>query len=130
MTARSHAVFAIVASLAILSNAFAAPPSVARAETEYLLGYIEASGCDFYRNGGRYDAAKAGAHLRRKYAAIGQAATAEAFIDEVASRSSLSGQPYEVSCAGQGRVMTAPWLREALARHRADGAPRDSRGAR
>ena len=127
---RSQAVFATVASLAILSGAFAAPPSVVRAETEYLLGYIEASGCDFYRNGSRYDAARAGAHLRGKYAAIGQVATAEAFIDKMASRSSLSGQPYEVSCAGQGRVMTAPWLREALARYRANWAPRDSRGAR
>jgi Family of unknown function (DUF5329) len=132
VTARRRGILGALALLALGSGTAAVVPSVGRVEIDYLLGFIEGSGCEFYRNGNRYDAAQAGSHLREKYAALaatGRVTTGDEFIDKVASQSSLSGRPYEVSCAGHERVLTAPWLREALARFRTKGAPRELRDA-
>ena len=133
MITRPREILAIVALLALGFGTAAAEPPVAQVEIDYLLGFIEGSGCAFYRNGSRYDAMQAGSHLREKYAALAAAdriATSDVFIDKVASQSSLTGRPYEVECAGHGRMLTAPWLRAALARFRTEGAPRDLRDAR
>jgi len=58
--------------------------------------------------------------------------TAEDFIDQAATRSSLSGQPYQVRCSGDAAMTSNQWLRDVLARYRAHtalGAPRPTRGA-
>jgi hypothetical protein len=98
-----------------------APPAIVHAEINYLLGFIEQSGCQFYRNGSWYDSKKAQAHLREKYqflAAKGLIKSAEDFIVQAATGSSLSGRAYAIKC-GSGPVMTTnQWLREALARFR------------
>lgn len=133
MTAISRVLGALAMSLALVAQADELPPSAARAETAYLLAFVEASDCGFYRNGTRYDGVRAGSHLRDKYGLIvapDHVLTTAAFIEKVASRSSMTGRPYEVSCAGQERVPLGPWLREALARYKTNGAPRESRGAR
>jgi Family of unknown function (DUF5329) len=123
---------AVAAYLALLPCAVAAPPAAAQGETAFLLGLIEGSDCDFYRNGTRYDGARASSHLRDKLAmavASGSALTADVFIEKVASTSSLTGRPYEVSCPGHERESMAAWLRIALAGYRENRAPRASRGA-
>jgi hypothetical protein len=87
----------------------------------FLLGYVAGSACRFYRNGSWYAAPEALAHLRGKYdrlSARKQIASAEDFIDKVASRSSLTGEAYAVQCADGARVPTATWLRAALQRLR------------
>jgi hypothetical protein len=114
--------------LAALQGAQAEAPPVAQVETAYLIAFVEASGCVFYRNGSAYDSVQAASHLREKFAAVsaaGSVRSAELFIDKVASRSSLTGLPYAVSCAGSERRAAADWLREALARFRARGASRE-----
>jgi hypothetical protein len=122
--------------LALLSVASAAPPAIAQTEINYLLGFLESSGCEFYRNGSWYDSKRAQAHLRDKYemlAAADQINTAEEFIEKAATKSSLSGRPYQVRCRGSEAVSTSQWLHEALVRYRAQaelGAPRPTRGAR
>lgn len=124
---RAWFAWASLVLLALPAAGGAATPADAPAEIGFLLGYIESSGCEFYRNGSTYDAVHAAAHLRDKYVALGvtgKAVTAEIFIDRIASRSSLSGRNYEVRCAGQERMWTAPWLRDALARFRVNGASR------
>ena len=118
-------VLGLLLGLALLSVASAAPPAIAQAEINYLLGFIESSGCEFYRNGSRYDSKRAQAHLREKYellAAADQINTAEDFIEKAATKSSLSGRPYQVRCGGGEAVTTNQWLRQVLARYRADGA--------
>jgi hypothetical protein len=125
----------LVLGLALLPVARAAPPAIAETEINYLLGFIESSGCEFYRNGSWYDSNKAQAHLRYKYemlAASGQINTAEDFIEKAATKSSLSGRPYQVRCGGGEVVTSNQWLRDELARYRIygpDGAPRVTRGA-
>jgi len=89
--------------LALLSVASAEPPTIAKTEVNYPLGFIESSGCEFYRNGTWYDSKRAQAHLRDKYellAAADRISTAEDFIEKAATKSGLSGRPYQVRCRG------------------------------
>jgi hypothetical protein len=101
--------------------ATASSPTVAQAEVEHLLSAVASSGCEFYRNGEWFDSQKASAHLRDKYAALvalGRFETATDFIEKAATKSSLSGRPYFIRCAGGKPIPTDQWLREALERYR------------
>jgi hypothetical protein len=99
----------------------AAPPAIAQTEINYLLGFIGRSGCQFYRNGRWYDSKQAQAHLRRKYDILvtrNRIETAVDFIEQAATRSSLSGEAYAIKCNPGPVVTTHEWLREVLARYR------------
>lgn len=106
---------------AALVPARAAPPVAAQLEISFLLGYVEGSGCEFYRNGTWSNSQAAQAHLRDKYDYLvvrNQVDTAEQFIDRAATRSSISGLPYQVRCHGAATVSSQQWLRDELARLR------------
>jgi hypothetical protein len=113
----------------------ATPPTAAQTEITYLLGFVERSGCQFYRNGSWYDSKKAQEHLLEKYnllAASNQIGTTEDFIEKVATASSLTKQPYRVRCANQITLTTKQWLSTELTRYRSHAAtvaPRALRGA-
>lgn len=95
----------------------APPPAAAQAEIEALLGRLAASGCQFLRNGSWHTSAEAQVHLRRKLdylAERGQVASAEHFIERAASRSSASGQVYQVKCGNAPSMASAVWLRGEL----------------
>ncbi len=88
-------------------------------EIEYLLTYVADSGCTFHRNGRAHDSAEAAEHLRLKYRRGRRyAASADDFIDRLASSSSWSGLAYTVSC-GDSTEPSADWLHRALADYRA-----------
>lgn len=115
--------FALTATLTLntMRAARAAAPLVAEVEINHLLGLIEQSGCEFFRNGTWYDAPRAQAHLRAKYdalAANNQIKTAEDFIEKAASTSSISGRPYQIRCGGTAAVRTSQWFSAALAHYR------------
>jgi hypothetical protein len=106
--------------LAILcSVSAAAPPTgVVKAEIEALLIKLQASGCQFNRNGTWYTGSEAKDHLARKLEHLESKASvssAEQFIDLAASRSSSSGQAYLVQCAGGAPVESKQWLGSQLA---------------
>jgi len=89
----------------------------ARAEIDGLLAGLGASQCQFYRNGKWHDGRAAESHLRMKYEHLqkqGAAPSAETFIDEVASRSSLSGEAYAVRCGAAPQQPSGAWLRARL----------------
>ena len=128
---------ALFVALSILPAAHASAPAAAQIEINHLLGLMEQSGCEFFRNGTWYDAQRAQAHLRAKYdmlAANDQIKTAEDFIEKAASRSTLSGRPYKVRCAGGAAITTNQWFGAALMRLRnhisrnVPCAPRVARG--
>ncbi len=101
--------------LALAGLLCAIPLRAASPEVEALLTFIGTSDCDFTRNGITHSATEAEAHLRRKYAyAEDQIDSAEAFIDRLATRSSISRQPYTVTCAGGPSRASADWLHEQL----------------
>lgn len=88
-------------------------------EVEYLLQFVADSGCTFVRNGSEHASADAADHLRMKYSrARRYAATADAFIDNLASKSSWTGRPYQVICDGVASP-SGEWLHKALSDYRA-----------
>lgn len=111
----------IMVTLSFLPVARAETPSVSEVEINYLLGLIEQSDCEFFRNGTWYDAQRAQAHLRAKYdvlVARNQIKKAEDFIEKVASISSVSSQPYQIRCSGSAAMPTSEWFSAALAQYR------------
>ena len=114
---------ALLAALPFAAAAQPAPAVPARTQVEigHLFDYISASGCRFERNGSWHNMAAAREHVSMKYEYLrdrGQIDSAEAFIDNAASRSSLSGRDYQVQCPGTPPVPAGTWLRDELARFR------------
>ena len=90
----------------------------ASGEIERLFKALEASGCEFNRNGSWYDGQRASDHLRRKYDVLlekGPVTSAESFIDLAASNSSMSGKPYLVRCGKSAPVQSRSWFLARLA---------------
>lgn len=112
---------ALMLGLLLAPIARAEPPASVQMEVNFLLGYIEGSGCEFYRNGTWHDSKTAQAHLRDKYKNLitrNLINTTEDFIELAGTESSISGQPYEVRCNGGATVTSNQWLRDELARFR------------
>lgn len=113
----------LVFALLLTLPTAAAPPPAAGREIERLLATLGASRCEFQRNGNWYTAAKAEAHLRRKYEWLSErdkVATAEQFIERAGTQSSISGRAYRVRCPGRPPATTADWLRNRLLEIRND----------
>lgn len=104
------AVLLTVANAQAQSSAAAAQSSAPR-DIERLTQRIERSPCSFVRNGTAYDGAKAAAHLRSKVRAAQRNITVDEFVEHIASKSSLSGQPYLIRCAGAPDEPSGAWLR-------------------
>jgi len=107
--------------LLLVPVAHAEPPTTVQIEVNFLLDYVESSGCEFYRNGTWHDSKSAQVHLRDKYkylVAKDLVNTTEDFIEKAATESSFSGQPYNVRCNGGTTVTSKQWLRDELARFR------------
>jgi hypothetical protein len=119
--------WAVTTAAAMFSSAHAVAeqgtPSTKREVTQ-LLDFVAQSDCQFNRNGTWYDGKKARVHLQEKYDYLdhrGKVPNAEAFIELAASKSSISGKPYQVRC-GNGPVLpSGPWLSNELKHLRAGG---------
>ncbi|NNM00457.1 MAG: DUF5329 family protein [Gammaproteobacteria bacterium] len=95
---------------------------VSAREIDALISKVGASACLFERNGSQYAATSAADHLRLKYRRGRRyIASAEEFIDRLASRSSLSGKAYLIICPGSGEHTVNRWLHRALEEQRAAG---------
>lgn len=112
---------------AITGGAVAVPMDArVHAEVENLLDRLQASGCEFGRNGVWYPAAAATKHLQGKLENLesrGAIVTTESFIDLGASTSSSSGEPYLVRCGLAAPVESRQWLSDELRVLRAVGQP-------
>lgn len=106
-------------------GALAATTPASQAEIEYLLRHLGKSGCEFFRNGRWFPAARARDHLRKKLDYLVKkdlVDTAEHFIERAATESSRSGEAYRVRCPGAAETPSARWLADALARYRSSHA--------
>lgn len=95
------------------------PPAVWSEEEkiEYLIALIRTmpEGTKFLRNGREYGSGKAAEHLSMKYRrAKKHAATAELFIENIASRSSISGRDYSILFFDGTTVTAREFFTEAL----------------
>ena len=100
----------------------ATPPAAVRAEIDALLQALAKSDCEFYRNGNWYAGPKAASHLQRKldyFERKGLISDAASFIAAAATRSSMSGEAYQVRCPGQPAEPSAQWLSHELEQVRA-----------
>lgn len=85
---------------------------------DYLIGRVAGSPLTFIRNGKEYSSEQAAAHIRKKYDYFkSRIETPEDFIRLCASRSLVSGKPYEV-VAPDGVVTLQSWLYHILAMYR------------
>ncbi|MBK8096192.1 MAG: DUF5329 family protein [Planctomycetes bacterium] len=98
------------ADLEVVPVATLAPDPIAR-----LLERIEQGAIRFIREGKEYPGNEAAAHLRQKLAALKQAPTLAQFIDEVASKSSVTGNDYRVRLADGKELSARDWLRQQAA---------------
>ncbi len=91
---------ALLAVMTSIAHAGALPAN-ARLEIEAVLTALKTSGCQFNRNGTWHSGADAQAHLTKKLTYLADKnliKSAEEFIAQGASTSSVSGKPYQVRC--------------------------------
>ena len=112
----------VAGSLVLLSMAAlpvrATPPAQEQSRIEKLIRYVESQRTlKFIRNGTEYTAEDAGKFLRGKLDAMGsEVTTARQFIKRIASRSSMSGQPYHVRLADGQTLLAENFLEDELQR--------------
>lgn len=100
-------------------------------EIDYLISSVGKSGCAFIRNGKRYSGRDARAHLKSKRRANARLIhSTEEFIEKIASKSSMSGKPYLISCKGQERQTAGEWFTELLMKYRGEQAADESPAGR
>ena len=102
-------------------------PAAQQAEVRQLLQRLRQSPCRFYRNGSWYSAAEAAAHLDKKYQYLLDKQlihSSEEFISRGASKSSISGEAYQVQCPTQPQEPSAHWLHQQLQQLRTPAAAR------
>jgi hypothetical protein len=114
----------LLASAFVAAGSAATLAPVARTEIDTLMARLEASGCEFNRNGTWHAAADAKSHLLRKLKYLedrGSVETTEQFIELAASGSSMTGKPYLVKCGNAAAQESATWLRAQLQLMRSGG---------
>ena len=88
-------------------------------EIDHILNTVAASDCKFIRNGKEYEAGAAKKHLNlkrrngKKYFS-----NADEFIENLASNSSWSGEPYYIRCGDQEPQLAKEWFNAVLAKYR------------
>lgn len=101
--------------------AHAAETAVTKAEIAHLFSALEASNCQFNRNGTWHVTKDASAHLHSKYRYLQDkdlVPSAEKFIERAATESSLSGKAYLIKCADNVVQPSGPWFQAALVKYR------------
>ena len=116
MKAAVISLVALAAALLPPRFAHAAPPPHEQQRIEQLMDALAADHSSrFVRNSAAYSGADAARFLRAKLRAQGQGiASAEVFIERIASRSGTTGQPYRVCDAGGECVDAGVHLRALL----------------
>ena len=84
-------------------------------EIDFLISAVAESDCTFHRNGFDYSSKRAAKHLQMKYSRGKQYLdTAEDFINVLATKSSITGKPYTITCEGDETEKVKDWLLKSL----------------
>ena len=105
-------------TLLTLRAVAAAPPPHESTRIEKLIQLVETrKDMKFVRNGTEYSCAEAGKFLRGKLESMGQDVnTAREFIERIASKSSMSGEPYRVKFTDGRSMLAGQFLHDELKR--------------
>lgn len=122
MRLRGHwAAAALACALTCAPLAAAELSPAAQKEITLLLDKVGASSCSFNRNGTWYTGPEARKHLERKFDYMlnrGMLTSADQFIADAASASSMSGKPYLMKCGNDEPKRCGDWLQVELRRMR------------
>ncbi len=113
---------ALVAALALMLMATPTAQAhefsaASRKEVDHLLARIGASGCEFYRGGSWHNAVDARSHLENKLRYMtgrNLLGSADQFIADAATRSSMTGEAYAIRCPNAPSQPSAAWLNSEL----------------
>ena len=84
-------------------------------EVVHLIVFLRDSDCQMIRNGEAHSGADGAKHVQRKYDHFrDEIHSTEDFIEHAASKSTMSGKPYEVHCPGVQPVRSRDWLLREL----------------
>lgn len=108
----------VLGALLAAAAANAAPSPSEQARIQRLIAYVEAQTTTrFVRNGSAYSSKDAAKFLRKKFEKMGEhVTTAQQFIDQIASRSSTSGEVYLIRFPDGRQIPAARFLGDELAR--------------
>ncbi len=108
----------IAASLWVVGNATAGVSPAEQARIDRLITYVESrKEVTFVRNGKDYSCEDAARFMRGKLKAMGEhVSTAQQFIDQIASKSSTTGQPYMIRFIDGKTEPAAKFLGDELRR--------------
>ena len=109
----------VMGAMTVLSlHARAAPPPHEQSRIERLIHFVETQkDMKFIRNGTEYTCAEAAKFLRGKLETMGsEVTTAREFIERIATRSSMSGEPYHVKFADGKLIPAGQFLADELKR--------------
>jgi Family of unknown function (DUF5329) len=109
----------------MLSGSFTAAqavePALTKQEIAHLFTVLEASTCQFQRNGTWHSAKDATTHLQTKYKYLQDkdlVPSTEMFIERAATESSFSGKAYQIKCGDSVTQSSASWFFAALYKYR------------
>ena len=89
------------------------------AEVNHLINFVKTSDCVLNRNGTDHSGEKSVAHIQKKYNYFRKKIkSTEDFIEYSATKSTMSGKYYTVTCPGQEAINSQDWLLNELARFR------------
>ncbi|MBT8120028.1 MAG: DUF5329 domain-containing protein [Gammaproteobacteria bacterium] len=110
-----------LAILLINNIAVADVPANQVIEVSHLLAFVKESGCIINRNGTDHPAVKGISHIEKKYDYFrDDIQSTEEFIEYSATKSTMSGDYYMVSCPGKETIRTQDWLMAELKRFRTE----------
>ena len=108
-------------NLFVLNTANADVPAGQVKEVNHLLDFVKNSGCVINRNGTDHPAEKGIEHIEMKYDYFrDDIKNTEEFIEYSATKSTMSGDYYMVSCPGKKAIRTQDWLMVELKHFRAE----------
>ena len=108
----------LLAALLASAGALAAPSAAEQARIQRLIAYVEAqSTIRFVRNGSAYSSKDAATFLRKKFEKMGEhVTTAQQFIEQIASKSSTTGEVYQIRFQDGRQIPAARFLGDELKR--------------
>ena len=109
----------IIALIVVSKTVIADVPLNQKVEVDHLLAFVKNSGCTINRNGTDHPAEKALAHIANKYDYFrDDIKSTEDFIEYSATKSTMSGDYYTVTCPGRDTIKTQEWLLMELKKYR------------
>lgn len=109
----------LITSLLFTGIVYADVPENQKTEVEYLLNFVKNSHYTINRNGTQHNGKESSKHIEKKYNYFeGDIKNTEDFIKHSATKSTLSGEYYMVSCTNKKIMKAQQWLLHELNNYR------------